>query len=94
MEQILINLVAGALGGNAAGKSSSMFDLGTLGNTIAGLVGGGVLGQIVTLVWPTVSASLQSGNLDVGSIITQVIGGGAGGAILTAIVGAIKNKAS
>jgi hypothetical protein len=94
MEQILINLVAGALGGNAAGKSSPTFDLGTLGNTIAGLVGGGVLGQIITLIWPAVSASLQGGNLDVGSIITQVIGGGAGGAVLTAIIGAIKNKAS
>ena len=61
---------------------------------IAGLVGGGVLGQIVTFVWPAVSASLQGGNLDVGSIVTQVVGGGAGGAILTAIVGSIKNKAS
>jgi len=48
--------------------------------------------QIVTLVWPAVSASLRGGNFDVGSIITQVIGGGAGGAVLTAIVGAIKNK--
>jgi uncharacterized membrane protein YeaQ/YmgE (transglycosylase-associated protein family) len=49
MEQILINLVAGALGGNAAGKASPGFDLGTLGNTIAGLIGGGVLGQIITM---------------------------------------------
>jgi hypothetical protein len=30
MEQILINLVAGALGGVGAGKSSPTFDLGTL----------------------------------------------------------------
>jgi hypothetical protein len=94
MEQLLINLVAGAIGGNAAGKASSTFDLGTLDNTIAGLVGGGVLGQIIALVWPSVVASLQSGNFNVGSIVTQAIGGGAGGAILTAIVGAIKNKAA
>lgn len=94
MEQILINLVAGALGGNAAGKSSPTFDLGTLGNTIAGLVGGGVLGQIITMVWPAVATSLQSGNFDIGSIVAQVVGGGAGGAILTAIVGAIKNKST
>jgi hypothetical protein len=92
MEQIIINLVAGALGGNAAGKSSPTFDLGTLGNTIAGLVGGGVLGQIITLVWPAVATSMQSGNFDIGSIVAQVVGGGAGGAILTAIIGAIKNK--
>jgi len=94
MEQILINLVAGALGGNAAGKASPTFDLGTIGNTIAGLVGGGVFGQIITMAWPTVAASIQSGNFDVGSIITQVVGGGAGGAILTAIVGAIKNRSA
>jgi uncharacterized membrane protein YeaQ/YmgE (transglycosylase-associated protein family) len=89
MEQILMNLVAGAVGGNAAGKASPNFDLGTLGNTISGLVGGGVLGQIITLLLP----SLVSGKFDVSTVITQLIGGGAGGALLTAIVGAIKNKA-
>jgi uncharacterized membrane protein YeaQ/YmgE (transglycosylase-associated protein family) len=90
MEQILMNLVAGALGGNAVGKSSPSFDLGTLGNTISGLVGGGVLGQIITLLLP----SLLSGKLDASTIITQLVGGGAGGAILTAIIGAIKNRAA
>ena len=48
MEQILINLVTGALGGVAVGKSSPTFDLGMTGNIISGLVGGGLLGQIVT----------------------------------------------
>lgn len=94
MEQILINLVAGALGGVAAGKSSSTFDLGTVGNIISGLVGGGVLGQIVTLLLPSVVAAAASGNLSVNGIVSQAIAGGAGGAILTAIIGAIKNKAA
>jgi hypothetical protein len=94
MEQILINLITGALGGAAVGKSSPMFDLGTIGNIIAGLVGGGVLGQIVTLLLPSVMAAAASGNLSIGGIISQVIAGGAGGAILTAIIGAIKNKAA
>ena len=94
MEQILINLVAGALGGVGAGKSSPMFDLGTLGNVISGLVGGGILGQIVTLLLPSIMAAVQSGNLSVGGILSQAIAGGAGGAILTAIIGAIKNKAT
>jgi hypothetical protein len=92
MEQILINLVAGALGGVGAGKASPTFDLGMLGNVIAGLVGGGVLGQIVTLLMPAIMAAAQSGDLSVSGIISQAIAGGAGGAILTAIVGAIKNK--
>jgi hypothetical protein len=33
------------------------------------------------------------GDLSIGGIISQAIAGGAGGAILTAIIGAIKNKA-
>jgi hypothetical protein len=94
MEQILINLIAGALGGVATGKSSPTFDLGTIGNIISGLVGGGVLGQIVTLLLPSVVAAAEAGNLSIGGVISQVIAGGAGGAILTAIIGAIKNKAA
>ena len=94
MEQILINLVTGALGGLGAGKASPNFDLGTIGNIISGLVGGGVLGQVVTLALPSVVAAAESGNVSVGGVISQLIAGGAGGAILTAIIGAIKNKAA
>jgi hypothetical protein len=94
VEQILINLVAGALGGVGAGKSSPTLDLGTAGNVISGLIGGGVLGQIVTLLLPSVLAAAQSGNVSVSGIISQAIAGGAGGAILTAVIGAIKNKAA
>ena len=94
MEQILINLVAGALGGVATGRASPTFDLGTIGNIVSGLVGGGVLGQIITLLLPSIMAAAESGNLSVGGIISQAVAGGAGGAILTAIIGAIKNKAA
>jgi hypothetical protein len=94
MEQILINLIAGALGGVGAGKSSPKFDLGMIGNIISGLVGGGVLGQVVTALLPSLVAAAQSGNLSIGGIISHVIAGGAGGAILTAIIGAIKNRAA
>jgi hypothetical protein len=93
MEQILINLIAGAIGGVGAGKSSPTFDLGMIGNIISGLIGGGVLGQIVNLLLPAITVAAQSGDLSVQGIISQVVAGGAGGAILTAIVGAIKNRA-
>ena len=72
MEQVLINLVAGALGGVGAGKSSPTFDLGTIGNIVSGLVGGGVLGQIVTLLLPSIVAAAQSGNLSIGGIVSPV----------------------
>ena len=39
-------------------------------------------------------AAAQAGNLSVGGIVSQVIAGGARGAILTVIIGAIKNKAA
>jgi hypothetical protein len=94
MEQLLINLIAGAVGGGAVGKASPSFNLGTAGNLIAGAVGGGVLGQIVTALLPAISASMASRNFTLGSVVANVISGGAGGAILTAIIGAIKNRAA
>lgn len=92
MEQILIDLIAGAAGGNAVGKTSPKFDLGTIGNTIAGLVGGGILGQIVTLLMPAVAAAVQNGHFTIQAVIAQLVAGGAGGALLTAIVAAVKNR--
>jgi len=94
MEQILLNLIAGAVGGVGAGKSSPAFDLGMIGNIIAGAVGGGVLGQLITLLLPSIVAAAQAGNLSVGGVISQAVAGGAGGAILTALIGAIKNRAA
>jgi uncharacterized membrane protein YeaQ/YmgE (transglycosylase-associated protein family) len=69
MEQILINLVAGALGGVGAGKSSPTFDLGMLGNIISGLIGGGVLGQIIGGI---ISQAVAGGAG--GAILTAIIG--------------------
>jgi hypothetical protein len=92
MEQLIINLIAGAVGGAGAGKASPKFDLGMAGNLIAGAVGGGVLGQIVSLLIPVVATAAQHGDLTVGGVIAQLISGGAGGAILTMIIGLIKNK--
>jgi hypothetical protein len=48
----------------------------------------------VTLLLPSVIAAAQSGNLSVSGVVSQAIAGGAGGAILTAIIGAVKNKAA
>lgn len=86
MEQIIIQLIAGAVGGNAAGKTMPGLDLGTLGNSIAGIVGGGIGGQILQAVL----GAAASGQLDTGSIIQSVLGGGVGGGVLMAILGLVK----
>jgi hypothetical protein len=86
VEQILINLIVGALGGIGLGKLSPTFNLGVIGNSIFGLLGGGLLGWMVTLLLPTIMAAAQSGDLSIGGIILQAIVGGAGGAITTAMI--------
>jgi uncharacterized membrane protein YeaQ/YmgE (transglycosylase-associated protein family) len=65
MEQILINLITGALGGVAAGKASPTFDLGPIGNIISGLVGGGLLGQLITLLLPSIVVAAEKRNVPV-----------------------------
>ena len=86
---IIIQLIAGAVGGNAAGAGLKNYDLGTLGNTIAGALGGLGGGQILTTLLPMLSGTAE--NVDIGSVIGQAVGGGVLGAIVTLVVGLIKN---
>jgi hypothetical protein len=87
---LIIQIVAGALGGNAAGAASKDMSLGTAGNTIAGAIGGGVGGQILTALLPMLSNA--AGSVDVGTLLGQAVGGGVTGAIVTAVVGLIKTR--
>jgi uncharacterized membrane protein YeaQ/YmgE (transglycosylase-associated protein family) len=86
MLQLIINLISGALGGNAAGAASNKLSLGPMLNSIVGLIGGGLGGQALS------SLANSGGNMNAGSIIGGIISSGAGGAILTAIVGFIKGR--
>lgn len=93
---LIIQLIAGAVGGNVAGKASSKFDLGGAGNSIAGAIGGVVLGQIIERMTGGAvtadQAAAATQGMDIAGIISSLIGGGAGGAVLSAIIGAIKNR--
>lgn len=90
---LIVQLISGAVGGNAAGKVNSSFDLGTLGNTIVGAIGGVGGGWLISTLAPALAAAEGAG-IDVAAIATQVVGGGVAGLVLTAIIGAIKNKAA
>lgn len=89
MISLIIQLISGAVGGNVAGAALKDYNLGTLGNSIAGIVGGGIGGQILAALVPALAQ--QASSMDIGSIIGQVAGGGVGGAILMVIVGVLKN---
>jgi len=87
MEQLIIQLVSGAVGGNVAGAAMKEKSLGTVGNSIAGIIGGGVGGQLLGMIMPALAGG---GGLDIGSIIGNIAGGGVGGGVLMVIVGMVK----
>ena len=77
---LIIQIIAGAVGGNAIGSASKNMSLGGLGNTIAGALGGIGLGQLAGAVMPALQGAAD-GSLDIGAIIGQIVGGGIGGGI-------------
>ena len=59
-----------------------------MGNTVAGAIGGGVGGQILSAIVPMLANAKTS--VDVGALVSQAAGGGIAGAILTAFIGSAK----
>jgi len=83
---IIIQLLSGALGGYGAGSLMKKLSLGTVLDSIIGIVGGGLGGQLLGAL----GVATGSGGLDLGSIIGSILGGGVGGGVLLAIIGLIK----
>ena len=97
---LIIQLVSGAVGGNVAGKFLKNLSLGTAGNSILGIIGGFGGGKLLEMLTgaegagEAVAASADaatSSGLDLTGILSNVGGGAAGGGVLTAIIGAVKN---
>lgn len=87
---LIIQLISGAIGGNAANATKDT-GLGTLGNTIAGALGGGVGGQILSSVLGLGGAAATSG-LDIGTIVSGFLTGGVSGGITALVIGLIRSK--
>ena len=81
--------MSGAAGGNAAGKVLGNLNQGTLINSNAGVFGGGLGGTIRSAIGAVDLA--RAAGLDFGAIICQVVGGGAGGSAVLALVGVFRN---
>lgn len=90
MLALIIQLISGAVGGNVAGSVLKQYDLGTLGNSIAGVLGGGIGGQLLTMLVPALGAAAAGGGIDLTAIVGQIVGGGIGGSVLLVIVGFVK----
>ena len=89
---LIIEVISGAIGGNVAGAAMKENSLGTVGNSIAGIVGGGLGGTILHAVLSGTATAAGGGSMDLTTMLSNVAGGGVGGAILMAVVGIIKNK--
>ena len=78
--ELIISLLTGALGGNVAGALLKKFSMGTLWNSVVGILGGGLGGQLLGML-----------GIDIGGILGSIAGGGVGGGVLMVIIGLIKN---
>ena len=80
---LIVQLIGGALGGYAAGNISKEVNLGTIGNTIVGALGGGVGGQVFfTLLG--LSGTVQ--------IVSALVTGAVSGGLATLLIGFVKSK--
>jgi uncharacterized membrane protein YeaQ/YmgE (transglycosylase-associated protein family) len=95
---IILQLISGAVGGNVAGAVLSKLNLGPVANSILGIIGGLITGQVVNSMGSggmSAAASAAAGSgFDMNSMLSNVGGAGIGGAVLTAVVGLIKSKIS
>lgn len=96
---LIISLISGLIGGNLAGSGLGEKSLGAIGNSISGLVGGAAgsfilkaLGLLGTVAAASQGAAPAEGaaSFDLGALLTNIGGSGAAGAILTAIIGLLK----
>ncbi len=76
----LISLVAGAVGGNLGGAIFKNLSLGTVMNSIAGILGGAGGMSLMN------SLNASSGN----ALLNQLGGGAVGGTVVMAVIGLIK----
>jgi uncharacterized membrane protein YeaQ/YmgE (transglycosylase-associated protein family) len=83
---LIIQLISGAVGGNVAGSLMKNYSLGPLLNSIIGILGGGIGGQVLGML----GMGSGAGGVDIASIISQIVAGGIGGAILLAIIGLVR----
>lgn len=94
---IIVQLVAGVIGGNGLAAVLKNVNLGPVGNSIAGAIGGvggtwlaGMIPGLDTLV----AAGAGAGGLDLSMLLGQGVTGLVGGGVLQAIAGVVKNMSA
>ena len=98
MQQFVIGLVSGAVGGIVLGALIRKYSLGTLGNTVVGMVGGGIGSYLLGIAG--VTGALLPGALDEAAgdgfndVVMAIALGLALGAAVLAAVAALRGRAA
>jgi len=88
--ELIIALLSGAAGGNVAGALLKKYSMGPLLNSVAGILGGGVGGSILSMLGAGGVAEAAGSGLDLGAVIGSVASGGVGGGVLMVVAGLVK----
>ncbi len=89
MEYLMMALpyVMGAVGGNGMAKLIPSLNLGTLWNSVAGIVGGGLGGTLLSMIGISAGAATS---FDITSLLGGAATGAVGGGVVLFIVGLVK----
>jgi hypothetical protein len=80
---LIIQLIAGLAGSNVVGLALKQYDLGIIGNSITGVIGGGIGAQIIGLLLDGgagAGAVVGPNGYDIETLIAQVASGELAGA--------------
>ena len=84
---LLVQLISGAIGGNVAAGILKKLSLGPVGNSIVGILGGGLGGVVLHAL----GVGAAGGGVNAGTVMGSMAAGGIGGGALLALIGAIKS---
>ena len=87
---LIIQLISGAIGGNIAGKIFANFSMGSLGNSAAGILGGGLGGSLLMMMDFSEAGAETTGVLNLETLLGSIAAGGVGGLAVMAIVGGLR----
>lgn len=90
---LIIQLLSGAAGGNIAGAVLKNMNMGWVWNSILGIVGGGITGQVLGPMLGMAGKAATSG-IDPMTILSGILQGGVGGGAAMAIGGVLKGMMS
>jgi hypothetical protein len=88
-----VQFASGAVGGNLSASLFRSLDRGVIGNSLSGLIGGGIGCQLVNSGLGQAATVLPTAGLpDIGTILAQASASGIGGVLMALLVGVLTTR--